>query len=157
VSLFLNRKIGEIFVNMGIMTKEVNDFVAYKQTGIETVDLNNYQFNGNEKELIPKEVAKTLECVPLEKEGNKLKVAVINAVNKNLIKDIEEKTGHELTAVFADADQVNSALEKMYSLERNKSGEIKLSPVKSQSVLYNISDNKNNVKPSKNNDIQKNI
>lgn len=111
-----HKKIGEIFVDMGIIDQKFVDKVAYIQTGIETVYLNELNLNSNDPmyKIIPSQLARQLTVVPIEKTDSTLTVAMTNAKDEQAINILKEKTGLDIKTKFAKNEDIHKKIDELY-------------------------------------------
>ncbi|MBP5427650.1 MAG: Flp pilus assembly complex ATPase component TadA [Clostridiales bacterium] len=109
-------RLGEILVLQGIISKEEIEDIVEKQTGVKTVDLDKYNYVGDAYKYIPKSLAKRLEAIPLEQEGNTLKVAMLDPFDLYSVDNVQLYTGFDVIPVFASKEQIDRKIEEFYGL-----------------------------------------
>ena len=70
--------------------------------------------------LLPEETVRLYQAVPLSLEGNTLVVAMQDPHNLEAIDDISLQTGCDVQAVLASAEDVLTAIDKVFSVEKKQ-------------------------------------
>ena len=107
-------KVGEILVRKGIISKnELNDIVE-KQTGVKTIDLDTYQYQGEAYKIITKRVAKMYMVLPLETDETAVRLAMNDPFDLDTVDSIMMFTGLEVIPVFASKEQIDRKIDELY-------------------------------------------
>ncbi|MEZ7891528.1 MAG: type IV-A pilus assembly ATPase PilB [Candidatus Wallbacteria bacterium] len=111
------KRLGQVLVEMGIVTE--NDIVTVlgKQLGIPYINLSNYLIDPATVRVIPENIARRHQLIPINKVGNKLTVAMVDPLNILAIDDIQFMTGLVVKPVVATSTDINEALDQAYGSE----------------------------------------
>lgn len=111
------KRLGNIFVEMGVVTE--NDIVSVlgKLLGIPYINLANYLIDPATVRIIPENMARRHQLIPINKVGNKLTVAMVDPLNILAIDDIQFMTGLVVKPVVATSQDINDALDNAYGHE----------------------------------------
>ncbi|EDP76676.1 GspE/PulE family protein [Hydrogenivirga sp. 128-5-R1-1] len=111
--------LGEILVDLSFVSpQELAQAIAH-QAGREFIDLSLYPPSLDALRLIDRNTAKQLEVLPLKLEDGRLKLAVSDPFNVNIIDLVKRKTGLEVDIYVADRESILRSIEIYYEqLER---------------------------------------
>lgn len=117
-------RIGEIFVELGLVDQEQLQMALAAQRGMEYMDLSESAIPPEVIEKVPAQMAKTYHIIPVEynKEKNELKVVLDNPDNFRATDDLSTLMGFKVTARITDHDALEKALEKYYQGKDEKEG-----------------------------------
>jgi type IV pilus assembly protein PilB len=96
-----------------IKEKDLTTFLS-KQYGIPTVDMDSQEIDPEVGRLIPEDVAKKYQVLPISRTGSTLVVAMADPSNIFAIDDIKFLTGYNVESVVASEAAIMSATEKVY-------------------------------------------
>jgi type IV pilus assembly protein PilB len=110
-------KIGTLLVQKGFINQaDLVQFLA-KQFGLPVIDLNQFDFNQTILDLIPGNIARKYEIIPLAKEGSTLKMAISDPSNIFALDDLKFLTGSNIQLFLSDEKSLKEALDRHYSLK----------------------------------------
>ncbi|HEX9060015.1 MAG TPA: ATPase, T2SS/T4P/T4SS family [Clostridia bacterium] len=108
---------GQILLSKGyIEKKKLFEFLEI-QLGIKHVDLEEIEIPSSIRKLVDEKICKRYVLAPFEIDGITLKVAMSDPLNIFSIDDLRLVTGMEIIPYLADDEQINTAIEKIYSKE----------------------------------------
>lgn len=116
-------RLGQIFVEQGLV-KELDLNVALAaQRGMEFVDLSEIDIPEDVIQYVPAQMAKTYRVVPLEYDGdaNELTVVLDSPDNFRATDDLSTLMGFAVTAKVCDGDLLEEALKQYYPDEEGGS------------------------------------
>ena len=94
-------RLGTSLVTLGFLQEEILvDFLS-KQYGVPSVDLVNHSIEPSVLKLIPVELAQKYMIIPIEKNGNKVRIAMADPSNVYAIDDLKFMTGLNVEPVVA--------------------------------------------------------
>jgi type IV pilus assembly protein PilB len=95
------------------------DFVTFlsRQYGVPEADLNNLEVDPDLIRLIPEDVSKKYQLIPLERYGSTLKIAMVDPSNIFAIDDIKFLTNYNVEATIASEQAIKDAMETIYEVE----------------------------------------
>jgi len=109
-------RLGSVLVKLGFLTQsEVTNFVS-RQYGIPAVDLSYFETDPAVIKLIPYDVAKRYEILPLSRVGSSLTIAMADPTNVFALDDIKFMTGYNVEPVVVAESDILEAIERAYSL-----------------------------------------
>lgn len=107
-------RIGYNLIKLGyIIEKDLTTFLS-KQYGIPTVDMSSMEIDPEVVKLIPEDVAKKYQVMPVSRTGSTLVVAMADPANIFAIDDIKFLTGYNVESVVASEAAIKTAIEGVY-------------------------------------------
>jgi len=109
-------RLGKELIRLGYLTEEVIIETLGDQAGIPYVDLDTYLIDQKTISLLPEDLARRHQMIPLFKIGNVLTVAMTHPLNLFAIDKAKLKTGCEIEAVISTEEKLNRALDQCYGI-----------------------------------------
>ena len=133
-----HRKIGEILVRMGYISKShITDGLA-DQLGIPIVKLSDREIPERIRGLVSGEIATMYRVVPVEERGSTLVLATSDPTNLNTMDNLSRLLDRTIDSVLSTPEEISFALSKYYGLQE-QSVETMLSTVSSASSMSTLS------------------
>ncbi|MCX8129994.1 MAG: ATPase, T2SS/T4P/T4SS family [Clostridia bacterium] len=111
-------RIGQIFVRQGYITRKIlYEFLAM-QLDMPHIDLDSINITEDVVKAVSENIARRYTLVPVEISGNSLKVAMSDPMNIFSIDDLRLATGMDIVPVLGDEEQINSILDKYFEKAR---------------------------------------
>src|SRR3989441_5612106 len=108
-------RIGYHLTKLGFIEEsELTNFLS-KQYGVPSINLKEFDIDGEVVRLVPKEVAEKHQCIPVNRAGASLILAMSDPSNIYAIDDIKFLTGYNIEVVVASEQAIKEALEKYYA------------------------------------------
>lgn len=107
--------VGNNLIRLKFTDEETITRFLGKQYGMESVDLDHYEFNRNVLKLISAEAAQKYLAVPLKKTGDVLAVAIANPRNMFAIDDLKFMTGCEILPIVSSETAIRKVIENFYT------------------------------------------
>src|SRR3989454_12827433 len=108
-------RIGYHLTKLGFIEEsELTSFLS-KQYGVPSINLKEFDIDAEVVKLVPKEVAEKHQCVPVNRAGASLILAMSDPSNIYAIDDIKFLTGYNIEVVVASEQAIKEALEKYYA------------------------------------------
>jgi len=120
-------RIGEIFVELGLVDETQLQVALAAKRGMEYVNIDGMEIPADVIERVPAQTATSYHIVPIEynKAKNELTVVLDNVDNFRATDDLRTLMGFSVTAKMTDRDALESALGKYYeSGEDDNIGEL---------------------------------
>ncbi len=112
-----NRKLGEILVDEGYVTESDIVEVLEFQLGFPHVDLDKYAINPNVISLVPENIARRYDLIPIDKKDNYLLVAMADPLNIFAIDDLKLYANCDIQPVISSRDSIRKSIDKFYRKE----------------------------------------
>jgi len=106
--------IGQILVSLGYAKEEEIAQVLTVQYGFPYLPLASYEISKEALMLIPENVARQYNLVPVDKIGDLLTIAMSNPLNVQAIEDIEMLTRLKVQVFVSTMTDINDAVKKNY-------------------------------------------
>ncbi len=108
------KSLGNILTDLSFVSpQELAQAIAH-QAKREFIDLTVYAPSAEALKLIDKNTAKQLEILPLSVEGNRLRLAVSDPFNVNIIDLVKRRTGLEVEIYVSDRESILRSIEIYY-------------------------------------------
>jgi len=127
-------RIGEILIRSGIVDAKVLIAFLEKYLGIPYANLNKPGSIDNEVvKFVPESVARQFNVVPMRvnKENNKLCLAMNNPLDFVALDAIKFKSGHDIERYFAQTSEIDNSISKLYKSSARPSEPAQSVPVSS--------------------------
>lgn len=112
------KRLGAILVDKGFLTERQLAEVLSRQLRVPLVSLARYRPMGEALRLIPKNVAKRLELLPLALlDNNRLMIAMADPLNVLAIDEVKILTGMEIEIGITTPSEIERELEKFYEVQ----------------------------------------
>jgi type IV pilus assembly protein PilB len=110
------QNLGYTLAKLGyISDTEITNFLS-QQYRVPTVNLEEYEIDGEILKLVSKEQCEKHRVVPVSRAGSSLIVAMADPTNLNAIDDLKFLTGYSIEPVIASETAILSAIEKYYNI-----------------------------------------
>ncbi|QQE13831.1 Flp pilus assembly complex ATPase component TadA [Planctomycetota bacterium] len=108
--------LGQLLVDLGYVTQDDVNLALAAQSGMEIVDLDDYDITEETAHVIPAETAEAYQIVPTsyEKDTNTITIALKSADNFRAIDDLRLLMGFNVNAVVAQSEQIDKRLKAFY-------------------------------------------
>ncbi|TMB35846.1 MAG: type II secretion system protein GspE [Deltaproteobacteria bacterium] len=108
-------RIGYHLTKLGFIEEsELTSFLS-KQYGVPSINLKEFDIDPEVVKLVPKDVAEKHQCVPVNRAGASLILAMSDPSNIYAIDDIKFLTGYNIEVVVASEQAIKEALERYYA------------------------------------------
>jgi type IV pilus assembly protein PilB len=108
-------RIGYHLTKLGFIEEsELTNFLS-KQYGVPSINLKEFDIDAEVVKLVPKDVAEKHQCIPVNRAGASLILAMSDPSNIYAIDDIKFLTGYNVEVVVASEQAIKEALEKHYA------------------------------------------
>lgn len=105
-------KLGEALIKLRILTPEQIAEALSEHLGIPRVDFSRRYIASEAVRLVPEEMIRSHEAIPLEVEGNSLIVAMADPLNIMAIDDLQRVTGYNIQPMIATAEEIDDAYKR---------------------------------------------
>ncbi len=107
-------KLGYNLVKLGFVKDEEITALLSKQYGVPSINLTQFELDGQVIKLIPADTARKYQIVPLSRSGATLTIAMTDPTNVFAMDDIKFMTGYNVEPVVASEVAVIEAIERYY-------------------------------------------
>ena len=117
-------KLGETLIKLGFVSEEEITECLSQQFGVPSINLAHFEIDGSVIKLIPADVARKYNILPVNKTGATITIAMADPTNVFAMDDIKFMTGYNVEPVVASELGIKSAIDSYYgttsSLELKK-------------------------------------
>jgi len=114
--------LAQVLVNMGLISEKEKVRILGRQWGIPFVDLAERQIDRDLLKLIPHHLLQRWKAVPIDRNGPRLVVAMVNPLDVYAIDQMRLVAGMDIESVIAAAEDVQSALGQSMSAREELAG-----------------------------------
>lgn len=107
-------KLGEALVGLGLITDQDITEVLSQQFGVPAIDLEHFEVDENVVKIIPADVARKYNVMPVSRTGATLTMAMADPTNVFAIDDIKFLTGYNVEPVIASESAILAAVDNYY-------------------------------------------
>jgi type IV pilus assembly protein PilB len=113
--------IGQILVDLGLITDKDRNLALAAQQGLEMYDLDGKEIAASIIEKVPAQMATSYKVIPVEWDDKTktLKVALASAENFRAVDDLRTLVGSKVVPVIADPDAIQRMLQKYYDVRKD--------------------------------------
>ncbi|MBU0992874.1 MAG: Flp pilus assembly complex ATPase component TadA [Proteobacteria bacterium] len=109
-----NMKLGQYLVREGIVSESKLVDVVSQQTKVKKYSSEKYPFDVNMANVLPADIARKFQVVPLLKKGFLLTIAMIDPLDIVALDAIEDATNTEVEAVICTEQELNHLTSNLY-------------------------------------------
>lgn len=106
--------IGQILVMLGFAKEEEIAQILTVQYGFPYLPLASYEISKDALALIPENVAKQYNLIPVDKIGDLLTIAMSNPLNIQAVEDVEMLTKSKVQVFVSTMTDITNAINKYY-------------------------------------------
>jgi type IV pilus assembly protein PilB len=113
-------KLGELFIEKGLITPEDLRIALAGQRGMEYVDIENMEIPNDVIGLVPAHMARSYRIIPLRynKSDNQITVVIDNPDNFRATDDLATLLGFSVESKVTNTEALNAAFDKYYKEEK---------------------------------------
>lgn len=112
-------KLGDALLREGYITEQQLIEVLEFQLGIPHINLSQFSIEQEAIQLVPRELARRHDVMPIRTEDNKLFVAMADPMDYFAIEELRMATGYQITPAIATKDDIFQAITKYYDLQES--------------------------------------
>lgn len=109
-------RLGKTLINLGYVSEEDILDTLQSQLGIPQVNVDNTKLNPLLMEIVPENLVRRHKVIPINKEGNRLTVALVDPLNVVALDDLRLATGFEIEPVLATEREIDNAIQRFFEL-----------------------------------------
>ncbi len=107
----------QLLVDQGVITAEQRARAIAERLGLDFLDLTQYRLDMAAVNLLPADVARRCELVPVAREGDTLVIAMADPANVVAIDDVEIQTGMNVQVAVATREDIMAVIAQMTRLD----------------------------------------
>ncbi|MBF0546846.1 MAG: Flp pilus assembly complex ATPase component TadA [Candidatus Riflebacteria bacterium] len=106
----MGKRLGKVLVEIGLANEEKIASTLAKQMNIEFLDLNQVTIPPEVLTTIPEGIVRSHSLIPVQLEGNRLKITMADPLDVFIIDEITHQTGYEINPVISPESQIEAAI-----------------------------------------------
>src|SRR6266446_4899159 len=118
------KPIDQAMVDHGIVDEEQFYLTIADALGTEVIDLDRVEFTPQILHLIPAGLARLHRALPIGRQDNAIRVALVDPLDTQTIEDLRFALGHDIQLVIAPARRIEERLRKHYGEDTSSMEEI---------------------------------
>ena len=111
------QRLGEYLIDKGIISESQLIDVLRLQLGIEFIDLTKANIPTNLATVVPKNLAKQYNVVPVKQQGDLLFLAMADPLNFRAIEEVKQASKKRVIPMIASSSAINRAIVMLYGNE----------------------------------------
>lgn len=119
------KKLGDVLLAQGVLTEHQLIEVLEFQLGIPHVTLSRYQIDAKLSQVIPEQMAKRYQVLPIRVDGRKLMVAMADPLDLFVIDDLRMSTGFTIEPAIISRGELQRGMARLYGLQDSMNEMIK--------------------------------
>jgi len=119
-----NEKLGSILVRLNVINEDQLIAFLSKQYGIPSITLSQLDIDADVLKLVPAQIAKKYEVLPIKRTGNSLTLAMADPTNVFAVDDVGFMTNLQVIPVVAAQGAIRKALDRLYEAQGSGMAEV---------------------------------
>jgi len=124
----------DILVEMGFVSEKDLMIVLSQGLGIPPITLSRFKIDPEILKLIPRDIAKRYQLIPVSKVGNILTVATSDPLNVFAMDELRTLTGFEISTIIVSQKEVQDAIDQLYGESTHQIIEELVEDIKSEEL-----------------------
>lgn len=120
-----NEKLGDFLIRENILTEQQLIEVLEFQLGVPHINLSQYPIDPEVLQLVPAELAKRAQIMPVRRDKNKLFIAMADPMDFFAIEEVRMATGCQIETSIAAKDDLYRTIAKYYELQESMDAAMK--------------------------------
>lgn len=135
-----DEKLGDFLIKENFLTEQQLIEVLEFQLGIPHINLNQYTIDPELLQLVPGELAKRVQIMPVRRDKNKLFIAMADPMDYFAIEEVRMATGCQIETSIAAKDDLYRTITKYYDLQESMEAALSDLGVTSNETQQEITD-----------------
>jgi len=114
-----DEKLGDFLIRENFLTEQQLIEVLEFQLGVPHINLNQYSIDPDLLQLVPVELAKRANIMPIRRDKNKLFIAMADPMDYFAIEEVRMATGCQIETSIAAKDDLYRTITKYYDLQES--------------------------------------
>src|SRR6266446_78702 len=117
-------KLGSLLVRLNLVNEDQLVGFLARQYGIPSITLSQLDIDPDVLKLVPAQMARKYEIVPVERKANVLTLAMADPTNVFALDDVAFMTNFQILPVVAAQGAIRKAIERNYDVQMSAIGEV---------------------------------
>ncbi|HLS24107.1 MAG TPA: ATPase, T2SS/T4P/T4SS family [Pseudogracilibacillus sp.] len=114
-----DEKLGDALLRQGFITEQQLIEVLEFQLGVPHISIHQYPIEQETIQLVPQDIAKRYQVMPIRTEGDRLFVAMADPMDYFAIEELRMATGFQIVPAIATKDELQRSITKHYELQQS--------------------------------------
>lgn len=101
-------------VKLGFIEEKYLRSLCPVPNGVTVIDLSDFQIAPEVIQIVPGEVARRLQVLPVNRSGRTLVIAMADPTDIYAIDELKYQTGFDIEVVMASAESIRAAIDEYY-------------------------------------------
>jgi type IV pilus assembly protein PilB len=110
----MGQRLGRVLVEMGVATEENIAGTLARQMNIDFLNLNDMTIPLEVLTTIPETIVRSHNLLPIQLEGNKLRITMADPLDVFIIDEVNHQTGYEVEVAISSESQIEAAIRHYY-------------------------------------------
>jgi len=119
-----NEKLGSILVRLSMINEDQLIAFLSKQYGIPSITLTQLDVDVEVVKLVPAQIARKYEVLPIKRTGNQLTLAMADPTNVFAVDDVGFMTNLQVVPVVASQGAIRKAIDRLYEAQTGGLAEV---------------------------------
>ncbi|MET0849963.1 MAG: type IV-A pilus assembly ATPase PilB [Candidatus Rokuibacteriota bacterium] len=119
-----NEKLGSVLVRLNLISDEQLFAFLSKQYGIPAIQLSQLDIDGEVLKLVPSQIARKYEVLPIQRSANQLTLAMADPTNVFAVDDVGFMTNLQVVPVVASQGAIRKAIDRLYDVQASGIAEV---------------------------------
>jgi type IV pilus assembly protein PilB len=107
-------RLSDILVKMGFINENDLTLILSQSLGLPPIDISRVKIDSSIIKIIPPEIARYYQIMPVSKIGNSLTLAMADPLNIFAVDDVKALTGFEINPIIGRPKEIIQAIESYY-------------------------------------------
>lgn len=135
-----DEKLGDFLIKENVLTEQQLIEVLEFQLGIPHITLTKYAIDPELLQLVPRELAKRADIMPVRRDKNKLLIAMSDPMDYFAIEEVRMATGCQIETSIAAKDDLYRTITKYYDLQASMDAALSEVAANTSEVQQEITD-----------------
>lgn len=131
-------KLSQILIDLGYIKQDDFLLALSQDLNIPLINLSKYNIDSTIIDLVPREIARHYQLIPLSKMGPTITIAVADPLNIFAIDDIKSLTGYDVRLVLASSQEIMTAIKNYYGRHTHTEIETVIKRMESPEVITTV-------------------
>ena len=115
-----NKRLGQVLIELGLIDEETLTKAIAKQFGLKYVNLDEVSIPSNATKLVPEELIKRHNILPLSMDNGKLKLVISDPLDLDTMDTIRFRLNTELECYLANPARIRSIIQDSFEAEKKQ-------------------------------------
>ncbi|MGD0282949.1 MAG: type IV-A pilus assembly ATPase PilB [Dissulfurispiraceae bacterium] len=129
------KRLGSVLLKLGFINEESLITFLSRQYNAPAINLSDHKIDSSLLKLVPYEIARKYQLIPISKDGAALRIAVVDPSNNYAADEVRFLTGMKISVHVAAESAIGEAIEKYYPRKDTAKSSAKESKATDKEIL----------------------